>query len=75
MIRVIAIGYGGAVHDLLEFTLQLRKPRESSARRASMKAVRAVIASNGDPYFQMRSVRSHSTSGREKEGKKGRTGI
>ena len=29
-----------------------------------MKAVRPVIASNGVPYLQMRSVGSHSTSGR-----------
>ena len=34
-----------------------------------MKAVRPVIASKGVPYLQMRSVRLHSTSGREKEGK------
>ena len=39
-----------------------------------MKAVRPVIASNGVPYPQMKSVGSHSTSGREKEGKKTRTG-
>ena len=32
-----------------------------------MKAVRSVIASNGVPYLQMRSLGSHSTSGR-KEG-------
>ena len=35
-----------------------------------MKVVRPVIASNGDLYFQIRSVGSYSTSGREKEGKK-----
>ena len=34
-----------------------------------MKAVQPVISSNGVPYFKMRSVRSHSTSGREKEGR------
>jgi hypothetical protein len=39
-----------------------------------MKAVRPVITSNGVPYLQMRSVGSHSTSGREKEGKKEWTG-
>ena len=33
-----------------------------------MKAVQAVIASNGVPYFQMRSVGSYSTPGREKKG-------
>ena len=37
-------------------------------------AVGPVIASNGVHFFQMRSVGSHSTSGREKEGIKERTG-
>ena len=36
--------------------------------------VRPVIASNGVPFLQMSSVGSHSTSGREKEGKKERAG-
>ena len=40
-----------------------------------IKVVRSVIASNGVHYFKMRSVGSHSTSGREKEGNKGRTGL
>ena len=39
-----------------------------------MKAVRPVIASKAVPYLQMRSVGSHSTSGREKEGMERRTG-
>ena len=39
-----------------------------------MKAVWPLIASNGVPYLQMRSVGSHSTSGREKEGNKDITG-
>jgi hypothetical protein len=39
-----------------------------------LKAVLPVIVSNGDPYLQMRSVGSHSTSGMEKEGKKERMG-
>ena len=38
-----------------------------------VKDVQPVIASNGVPYIQMRSVRSHRKSGREKEGKKERT--
>ena len=38
-----------------------------------MNAVRPVIASNGVPYLQMRSVVSYSTSGREKEGNKERS--
>ena len=50
------------------------KPRKTSARRQSLKAVLPVIVSNGDPYLQMRSVGSHSTSGMEKEGKKERMG-
>ena len=37
-------------------------------------AVRPVIASNGVHFLQMRSVGSHSTSGREKEGNKERAG-
>ena len=44
---------------------------ENSARRQSDKgAVRPIIASNGVHFLQMRSVGSHSTSGREKEGNK-----
>jgi hypothetical protein len=39
-----------------------------------MKAVRSVIASYGVAYLQMRSVGSHSRSGREKEEKKERSG-
>ena len=35
-------------------------------------AVPPVIALNGDPYLQIRSVGSHRTSGMEKEGKKER---
>jgi hypothetical protein len=35
-----------------------------------MKAVRPVIASNGIPFFQMRSLGSHSMPGSEKEGKR-----
>ena len=40
-----------------------------------MKAVRPVTASNGMPSLQMTSVGSHSTSGRDKEGKKVRKGV
>ena len=36
-------------------------------------AVRPVIAANEVPFFQMRSIGWHSTSGREKEGIKERT--
>ena len=38
-------------------------------------AVRPVIASNGVPYLQMRSVGSHSASGTDKKGIKERTGV
>ena len=62
----------GLCTDLLAFALQLRK---TSARRPSDKGVvRAVIVSNGAAFLQMRSVGSHSTSGREKEGIKERKG-
>ena len=43
------------------------KPQKTLARRSSHKgAVRPVIASNGVHFLQMRSVGSHSTSGRER---------
>ena len=40
-----------------------------------LKAVRLVTISVGVPFLQMRSVGSHSTSGREKEGIKERMGL
>ena len=40
-----------------------------------MKVVRPIISSNGIPYFQMTLLKSHSTSGKEKGGKKERMGI
>ena len=40
-----------------------------------MKAMRIVFTSNWVPYLQMRSVGSHRTAGREKEGKTERTGL
>ena len=44
------------------------KSRKASTRIPSDEgAVRTVIASNGVPYLQMRSVRSHSASGKEKK--------
>ena len=42
--------------------------------RTSLKVERRVIATNEVPCLRMRSVGSHSTSGREKEGSKERTG-
>ena len=61
--------------DLLAFALQLGKPQKTLARRPSDEgSVRPVIASNGVPFLQMRSVGSHSTLGKEKEGNKESTG-
>ena len=44
-------------------------------RESDEGAVRPVIASNGVPFLQMRSVGSHSRSGREKEGNKERARV
>ena len=74
MIRVIIKLSWGLCTDLLA-PYSRGKPQKTSARRPSDEgAMRPVIASNGVPYLQMRSVGSHSTSGREKEGIKERTG-
>ena len=49
------------------------KLRETSSRRSLIKAVRPVIASNGVPSLQTRSVGSHSSQkGRRKERRKER---
>ena len=53
----------GAVHRSHGICCKLRK---TSAR----KAVQPVIASNGVNFLQMKPVGSHSTSGREKGGKR-----
>jgi hypothetical protein len=48
------------------------KPQKTSTRRLSDEGdVRPIIASNGVPFLQLRSVGSHSTSGWYKKGKKG----
>ena len=68
----------GAVHRSPGIFLTAEEnPQKTSARIPSdEEAVRPVIAWNGIPFLQMRSVASHSTSGREKEGRKGgRDGI
>ena len=49
-------------------------PKKPARRPPDEEAVRPVIASNGVPFLQMRSVGLHSTSEREKEGNKERTG-
>ena len=48
---------------------------ENPRRPCDEGAVRPFIASNGVPFLQMGSVGSHSTSGRETEGNKERTGV
>ena len=63
IIRVIMKWSRGLCTDILAFALQLRK---TSARRPFDEGVVwPVIASNRVPYFWMRSVRSHSSSGRK----------
>ena len=68
----------GAVHRspciCLTAEENLRKPQLSSRRPSDEEALRPVIASNRVPFLQIWSVGSHSTSGREKEGIKERTG-
>jgi hypothetical protein len=50
--------------------------KKTSARRPTYDGVvRPVIASNGVPFLQIMSVRSHSMTGREKEGKKALMGV
>ena len=46
-----------------------------SRRPSDEGALRPVFASNGVAFLQMRLVGSHNTSGREKKGKKERTGL
>ena len=56
----------GAVHRSPGIGLTTEESPKTSARRPS--DVQTIIASNGVPFLQMRSVASHSTSGRKKEG-------
>ena len=58
-------------NELLQYTVPSVKALNYPCQ--SMKAVQPVIASNGVPYLLMRSIGSHSTSGKEKEGIKERT--
>ena len=62
----------GAVHRSPGICSQ-GKPQKT--RPSDEGNARPVIASNGVPFLQMRSVGSHSTSGREKEGNKEMTGL
>ena len=63
----------GSVHRspgiclIAEENLSYRRPYDEGA-------VRPIITSNGVAFLKMKLVGSHSTSGREKEGKKERTG-
>ena len=54
--------------------IYLKDPKTSARRAFDEGAVRLVIASNGVPFLQMRSVESYSTSGMEKKGKMERIG-
>ena len=56
----------GTVHKYLGICLKA----EENPGKPQLETVRPVIASNGVPFLQIRSVGTHSTSGREKEGKK-----
>ena len=59
----------GAVHISPGICLTAEEnPRKPQLGDRLMKAVRLVIASNEVPFLQMKSIRSHSTSGSEKEG-------
>ena len=71
--RVIVISYRSLCTDLLEFALQLRNIPKTSAKGLLMKSMRPVIATNRVHSLQMRSVGSHRTSEREKQGKGERT--
>ena len=63
-----------AVKGTCGIFLMAEETRGTSARRPSDEgSLRSVIASNGLPYLQLKSVGSHNTSGKEKEGKKERT--
>ena len=66
----------GAVHRFPDICLLAEEsPRKPQLGDRLMKGVmRPVIVSNWVPFLQMRSLGSHSTSGREKEGNKERTG-
>ena len=56
----------GAVHRSPDIYITAEEnPEKNSATSQSMKVVRPVIASNGVPYLQVKSVGSHSISGRE----------
>ena len=66
LIKVIMRWYWGLVHRSPDIYL--------IAEERLMKAVRPAIASNGISYIQLRSIGSHCTSGREKEGNQEKVG-
>ena len=62
-----------AVHKSLAIYLTAEeKLRKILARRSLIKGCATSQRLKWDTYFQIRSVGSHSTSGREKEGKRAR---
>ena len=64
MIRVIMKWSWGCVHISWHLPYSWGKPQKTSVRRQSDEgAVQPVIASFGVPFYQMRSVGLHSTSG------------
>ena len=74
MIRVIMRWNRELCIDLLEFILWLRKIPNISAGRPSNEGYATSQRLRWNPLPQKESVGSHSTSGREKEGKKKRKG-
>ena len=58
----------GAVHRAPGIQLRLRKVPEICSQETVCRRLQLVIASNGVAYVQTRSVGTHITSGREKEG-------
>ena len=65
----------GAVHRSPGIYLTAEENPRNLRISSDEGAVRPVIVSNGVPFLQMRSVGSHSTSGREKEGNREGTGL
>ena len=65
----------GTVHRSLVICLTAEEnPRKPQLGDCLINGLCEVFASNGVPFLQMRSVGSHSRSGREKEGKEERMG-
>ena len=65
----------GAVHICPGIYLTTAEENAGKHQLGDSRTVRSVIASNGVPYVQMRSIGSHNTSKWEKEWKKERMGV